>query len=267
MTELVGPALLFCPADRPDRYAKAAERADSVILDLEDGVAPAAKPAARQHLVASRLDPARTVVRVNPVGTPEHRLDLAALAGTAYTTVMLAKTESAEQVASLAGFAVVGLVETARGVVAVERIAAAPGLVGLMWGAEDLVASLGGTSSRGPDGGYRDVAPHARARVLLAAGAFGLAAVDAIHADIGDLDGLGREVADAAASGFTATACIHPAQVPVVRAGYAPTPDQLAWARRVLAAVETAGDGAIALDGQMIDAPLVRQARVLVSRS
>jgi citrate lyase subunit beta/citryl-CoA lyase len=267
VTELRGPALLFCPGDRPDRYGKAAERADSVILDLEDAVAPSEKSRAREHLLASRLDPARTLVRVNPVGTPDHRLDLEALAGTAYRTVMLAKTETPEQVAALSGYAVVGLVETARGVLAVDRIAAAPGLVGLMWGAEDLVASLGGTSSRRPDGGYRDVARHARARVLLAAGAFGLAAIDAISADTTDLEGLGREVADAVASGFSATACIHPAQVPVIRAGYAPTPDQLAWAHRVLAAVETGGDGAIAVDGQMVDAPLVRQARFLLSRA
>jgi citrate lyase subunit beta/citryl-CoA lyase len=180
VTQLRGPALLFCPGDRPDRYAKAAERADSVILDLEDAVAPHEKPRAREHLLASRLDPDRTLVRVNPVGTPDHRLDLEALAGTAYRTVMLAKTESPEQVAALPGYAVVGLVETARGVLGVDRIAAAAGLVGLMWGAEDLVASLGGTSSRRPDGGYRDVARHARTRVLLAAGAVGVAAKDAI---------------------------------------------------------------------------------------
>lgn len=89
-------------------------------------------------------------------------------------------------------------------------------------GADDLVASLGGTSSRFPDGTYRDVARAARSAVLLAAGAAGVAAVDAVHLAIDDLDGLRDEALDAAAVGFAATACIHPSHVPVVRAAYAP---------------------------------------------
>ena len=80
---LPGPALLFCPADRPDRYAKALAAADVVVLDLEDGVGAAGKEAARAALVATALDPARVVVRVNAVGTPEHAADLEALRGTA----------------------------------------------------------------------------------------------------------------------------------------------------------------------------------------
>ena len=91
MDPFAGPALLFCPADRPDRYAKAAAAADVVILDLEDGVALADKVSARRDLVDTPLDPERTIVRINPAGTPEHELDLAALEHTAYRTVMLAK--------------------------------------------------------------------------------------------------------------------------------------------------------------------------------
>jgi citrate lyase subunit beta / citryl-CoA lyase len=107
-----GPGWLFCPADRPERFAKAAAAADVVILDLEDGVAARDRPAARAALRDTPLDPGRTVVRVNPVGTPDHADDLDVLRETDYTTVMLAKTETAEQVASLAPLDVVVLVET-----------------------------------------------------------------------------------------------------------------------------------------------------------
>ncbi|MDT5193291.1 MAG: citrate lyase subunit beta / citryl-CoA lyase, partial [Mycobacterium sp.] len=94
-----GPGWLFCPADRPERFEKAAAAADVVILDLEDGVAAKDREAARAALIDTPLDPGRTVVRVNPVTTPDHELDLKALARTGYTTVMLAKTETPEQIA------------------------------------------------------------------------------------------------------------------------------------------------------------------------
>src|SRR5690606_30575477 len=117
VTFTMGPALLFCPADRPDRYLKAAERADAVILDLEDAVAAGDKAAARAALAASTLDPERTIVRANGVRSGELEADLLALAATRFRTVMLAKTESAADVEALAGYEVLALVETARGVV------------------------------------------------------------------------------------------------------------------------------------------------------
>src|SRR3954447_26456275 len=141
-----GPALLFCPADRPERFAKAAAAADIVILDLEDGVAAGDKETARAALQDTPLDPARTIVRVNPAGTEEQARDLSALDGTAYDVVMLAKTESADDVAALAPRQVIGLCETPAGVAAAGAIAAAEPTVALMWGAEDLVAGLGGRS-------------------------------------------------------------------------------------------------------------------------
>src|ERR1700761_3992924 len=98
---LPGPALLFCPADRPDRYAKALAAADAVILDLEDGVGADRKDMARDALVATDLDPARVIVRVNAVGTPEHAADIAALRGTGYRLIMLSKTETRAQLDDL----------------------------------------------------------------------------------------------------------------------------------------------------------------------
>ena len=258
-----GPGWLFCPADRPERFAKAAAAADVVILDLEDGVAEPDKPTARKALQDTPLDPERTVVRINPAGTDEQARDLEALAGTAYTTVMLAKTESAAQVTALAPRNVIALVETPRGAVFATEIAAAAGTVGVMWGAEDLVATLGGSSSRLADGSYRDVARHVRSTVLLAASAFDRIALDAVHLDIRDIEGLRAEADDAVAVGFDAKVAIHPSQLPVIRAGYAPSPDQVQWARDVLAAAVDER-GVFAFGGRMVDAPVLRRAERIV---
>jgi citrate lyase subunit beta/citryl-CoA lyase len=254
-----GPALLFCPADRPERFAKAMAGADMVILDLEDGVSMAEKPQARQALRQCVLDPERTIVRINPADTKARVLDLEALEGTPYDIVMLAKTESADQVRALSPRFVIALCETPRGVLAAESIAACASTVALMWGAEDLVSGLGGRSSRQGDGGYRDVARHARSHILLAARAQGIPAIDAVHLQIDDVDGLAREAADAVASGFSATACIHPSQVSTVRAAYRPSDAEVAWAQRVLQAATTER-GVFSFEGRMVDAPVLRHA-------
>lgn len=261
-----GPALLFCPADRPDRYAKALERADAVILDLEDAVADDAKEAARAALVATPLDAERVIVRVNPASTPHLAADLAALAETEYRTVMLAKCEDTADLIDLAELEVIALCETARGVLGAAQVAALPNVSALMWGAEDLVASLGGSSSRFADGRYRDVARHARSQVRLAAAANEIAAIDTVHLEIGDTAGLRAEAEDAAALGFAATACIHPAQVHIVRAAYLPDADRLEWARAVVAAAAEE-PGVFAFRGSMVDAPLLRQASALLRRA
>ncbi|HWI32415.1 MAG TPA: CoA ester lyase [Microbacterium sp.] len=263
----LGPALLFCPADRPERFAKALERADAVILDLEDAVAAGAKAAARGALIESDLDPARVIVRINPPGSDEFASDLSTLSQTDYRTVMVAKAEGVKALKAIdQRFSLIALCETARGIAAAERLAASDRVSALMWGAEDLVASLGGTSSRKPNGRYRDVARQARARVLLAAGARGKVAIDAVHLDIADAKRLSIEAADAAASGFAATACIHPSQVEVIRAAYRPADKDLAWARAVLAAAE--GErGVFAFEGRMVDEPVLRHARALLRRA
>jgi citrate lyase subunit beta/citryl-CoA lyase len=258
-----GPGWLFCPADRPERFEKAAAAADVVILDLEDGVAATDRESARTALLETRLDPARTVIRLNPVGTPDHALDLEALRSTDYTTVMLAKTETAEQVRSLAPFDVVVLVETPLGALAVGETARADNAVAVMWGAEDLFAATGGTANRHPDGRYRDVATHVRSQCLLAAKAYAKMALDSVYLDIADLDGLRAEADDAVAVGFDAKVAIHPTQVAVIRSAYAPTDDQVRWARTVL---DAAGSerGVFQFDGQMVDMPVLRRAQRIV---
>jgi len=259
-----GPAWLFCPADRPERFEKAAAAADVVILDLEDGVAAKDREAARTALIDTPLDPRRTVVRVNPRSTPDHRSDLDAVAETAYTTVMLAKTEDPQQIRDLAPLDVVVLIETPLGAVVVNDLARIANSLALMWGAEDLFAVLGGTANRYPDGSYREVARHVRSQTLLAAKAYGRMALDSVYLDIKDLDGLGKEVDDAVAVGFDVKVAIHPSQVAVIRAGYAPTDEQVEWARAVLA---RAADerGVFQHDGLMVDAPVLRRAERIVS--
>jgi citrate lyase subunit beta/citryl-CoA lyase len=259
-----GPGWLFCPADRPERFEKAAAAADVVILDLEDGVAAKDREAARQALIDTRLDPARTVVRVNPSNTADHQLDLKALAATDYTTVMLAKSEHPDQVRALAPLDVVVLIETPLGALNVVELGQPDNAVAVMWGAEDLFAVTGGTANRRPDGSYRDVAQHVRSQTLLAAKAFGKLALDSVYLDIKDLDGLRAEVDDAVAVGFDAKVAIHPSQVAVIRSGYAPTEAQIVWARAVLDE-STTQRGVFQYEGLMVDAPVLRRAERIVA--
>jgi citrate lyase subunit beta/citryl-CoA lyase len=246
-----------------------------VILDLEDAVAPADKQRARGAILAQlgasgdepELDPSRTIIRVNPAGTGEFEKDLHCLAHTPYRTVMLAKAENAGQLEALSGYQVIALCETAAGVLNAPAIAAAPNVVALMWGAEDLLASLGGTSSRTDDGGYRAVALHARSAVLLAARAFGKEAVDAVYTNIPDLAGLAAEAADAVASGFSSKACIHPSQAAAVRGAYAPSEAEVSAATALLQAAAAAGQGVFQYNGQMIDGPILKHAESVIRRA
>lgn len=262
---MLGPALLFCPADRPDRYAKAAAAADAVVLDLEDAVAPDRKDAAREALVATRLDPVGTIVRVNGAGTGLLEDDLAAVRTGGYGMVMLAKAEGPEQLDLLGDLRLIALCETPLGVEQAAVLAAHSAVDALAWGAEDLVAGIGGTSSRRPDGRYSDVARYARSRVLVAAGAAGKLAYDAVHLDLADDAGQQAEAADAAASGFAGTLCLHPRQVPLVRAAFRPSPEAVADARALLAEADRSG-AVFAWRGRMVDEPLLRQARRTLDR-
>jgi citrate lyase subunit beta/citryl-CoA lyase len=259
------PSLLFCPADRPDRYAKALAVADVVVLDLEDAVSPANKQQARIHLVENPINVDRTVVRVNPVSSLEHEADLAAVRATSYRTVMLAKSEEPAELEAFMSWRVIALCETPRGVINAGPIAALPNTVALMWGAEDLVAAMGGRSSRHTTGSYRDFAVHARSTVLLAAKAYGRQAIDAVYIDFADPDGLAAEAEDAAATGFDLKACIHPSQCDIVRKAYLPTAREIEWAEAVIAASVT--EGVTQLDGQMIDHPLIVQAQQILARA
>jgi citrate lyase subunit beta/citryl-CoA lyase len=262
-----GPAWLFCPADRPDRYLKALAAADVVILDLEDAVAPDHKDDAREAVRRlagnGELDLDRTVVRINGADSPEHGADVRLVEELSLPRVMLAKAEHPHDVSALS-CEVIALVETACGIEWAGALAEVRNVIGLMWGADDLVASMGGTASRRADGGYRDVARFARARALTAAKACARLALDAVHMDIADVDGLRAECEDAVAVGFDATVAIHPSQVPVIRAAYRPADARVDWARRLLAHVGE-DRGVTTFEGRMVDGPIYKQAERILA--
>jgi citrate lyase subunit beta/citryl-CoA lyase len=270
MTWAPRPAWLFCPADRPDRYVKALDRSDVVVLDLEDAVAAAAKQAARDAVAAlvrdGRYDADRTVLRINAAGSPDHAADLLLLERTGILRVMLAKTEQPEDFDRLRDRAVIALIESPLGVEQCSEISRAPAVIGLMWGADDLIAGLGGTASRRADGTYRDAPRYARSRVLIAAKSRNLLAIDAVYMGFSDLDGLRAECEDAVAVGFDATIAIHPSQVDIIRDTYAPAADRVDWATRLLAA---AGNerGVTTFEGRMVDGPIYAQAEQILRRA
>jgi citrate lyase subunit beta / citryl-CoA lyase len=265
----VGPALLFAPAHRPELITKAFDRADTVILDLEDGAGTGDRDAMRDNIRGAQLDLARTILRTTGPDSEGFTGDVALARELGIGTVMVPKIR--EQVpAGLERLRVIAMVETPQALVNIREIVTHEAVVGLFWGAEDLIALLGGTHSRrqadeSETGVYRDVIRHARAQVLVHAAAAGKFAVDAIHADFRDAEGQIAEALDAARSGFLGTACIHPAQVAAVREAFRTEPGQVEWAQQVVDGARR-NSGAFQVDGVMIDAPLVSQAERILSR-
>jgi citrate lyase subunit beta/citryl-CoA lyase len=142
---------------------------------------------------------------------------------------------------------------------------AASRVLGFCFGAEDLSADLG-IDPRRPDGSYPAPVVQARAAVLLMAAAAGLPAIDTPWPDPRDPAGLAREAAAAAADGFAGKLCIHPAQIAPVNAAFSPSPDRIAWARRVRAGfAANPGAGVFALDGKMIDRPHLKLAERILA--
>jgi citrate lyase subunit beta/citryl-CoA lyase len=251
-------SLLFVPGHRPDRFAKAADAgAGTIILDLEDAVAPQDKDTAREHVAAWLANGGGGIVRINAPGTPWYADDLRAVAG---HPVMLPKTETPEQVAALGADAgVIPLIETAAGILNAARILNAPGVVRAAFGSIDLSAGLGVH----PDD--TTALLFSRAQLVLASAAAGVGGpVDGVTTDVTDEERLAADARHGAALGFTGKMCIHPRQLAVVHDVFRPSDDELAWARRVVAAFSGAGAGT--LDGKMIDKPVVDRARAMLAR-
>ena len=259
---------LFVPGDRPERFAKAlATAADAVIIDLEDAVLPAAKPGAREttaQFLAAQTDRSRLVVRINDESAPWFADDLAMLATRSVQTVLLPKAERVETVARIRAACpridVLLLVESARGVVACEALAAAPGVQRLVFGTVDFALDL--DLSDGPAA----LDPVA-SRLAIASRAAGIAApVAGVTTALDDEAQLLADLARARSFGFGAKLCIHPKQVAPIHAALQPTEAELAWAHRVLQAA-AGSPGAVQLDGRMIDKPVIERARRLVDRA
>ncbi|KQN94481.1 citrate lyase [Sphingomonas sp. Leaf231] len=274
-------SLLFVPGDRPDRFAKAAESgADALILDLEDAVAPSGKPAARAaiaDLLAAPRGEVSLLVRINPLGSVLCDQDLAALHGLSPDAIVLPKAEGGASVRDLAARLTAARIDAPILPIATETPAAifqlgsyagcGVALAGLTWGAEDLPAAIGAAAAREDDGRFTAPYEMARALTLFGAHAADMAAIETVYPAFRDLDGLDAFARRAARDGFTGMMAIHPGQVATINAAFTPTAEQVEHARRIVAAFAAApGAGALQLDGRMIDAPHLTQARRLLAR-
>lgn len=278
-------SLLFVPGDRPERFAKAAASgADAIILDLEDSVSLANKDAARRA-IADYLAGAReivTLVRVNPLDGHLTAADIAAIMAAGPDAIMLPKAEGA---ASIAQLDTIMRSESGRDAslppilpIATETPTAIftlgsyreakHRLLGLTWGAEDLPAAIGATTSREVDGRYTPPYEIARAMTLFAAHAAGVAAIDTVFPAIKDEAGLAACAARARRDGFTGMMAIHPAQVEPINAAFTPTADEVARAQAIVDAfAANPGVGVMQVDGKMVDAPHLKQAKHILALS
>jgi citrate lyase subunit beta/citryl-CoA lyase len=273
-------SLLFVPGDRPDRFAKAAASgADALILDLEDAVAASAKDTARAAVREWLGEGASLprIVRINPVDGPLAAADLVALAGTRPDAIMVPKAEGAATIATLDALLVPhGLADVPLLPIATETPAAifqlgsygavAHRLAGLTWGAEDLPAAIGAATSREDDGRYTPPYELARSLTLFGAHAAGVAAIDTVFPAIRDDAGLAAYAQRAARDGFTGMMALHPAQVAAINAAFTPDAQAIARAQAIVDAFAANPDaGALQVDGRMVDAPHLKQARRILA--
>ena len=278
---MVRRSLLYCPGDDRGMMEKAVETdADTVIFDLEDAVAPAAKTEARET-VRSLLDDLRIegperCVRINPYDDGG-RADIEAVVGDVSTppgSIALPKVDDPTTAAALTDHLadlnapdvdIVPLIETAAGVIAANEVASAPGVDAVAYGDQDFTADIGATVTAD-----KTESLYARQRIVVAAAAAGVDALDTVFTDIGDHDGLRDQAEFVVSLGFDGKLAIHPDQVPVINDAFTPTDDQLEWAENVLAGQERAEaseKGVFTVDGQMIDPPLVERARTFIKRA
>jgi citrate lyase subunit beta / citryl-CoA lyase len=267
---LRGPAVLFCPGDRPDRFLRGAEIGDTLILDMEDGVLPERKSYARSQVVAAlrQLDPARTVVRINSLASPWAEEDLEALSATDVSVIMLPKTQSTSDLDHVRGFFVIALCETAMGVLAAPDIARHERCVALSWGGQDLAADLGSRPLL-MDGSLHPTGRFAREWISFSAAAAGVAAIDTVRTDLDDDAGLRQEAHLAATGGYIGKLVLHPRQATIVREAFQPSAPELEDARAIVRAANEgrkAGRGVVVHEGRMLDRPIVARANALLKR-
>ena len=276
MTERIARArppersLLFVPGDRPDRFAKAAASgADDIVLDLEDAVLPQNKDEARRAVAAWLAHRRRAVLRVNGADTTWHDRDMALLdrpdiAG--INAVMLPKATARTCAATAArlpsGMPLIALVETAAGLVEATAMATIPAVRRLAFGAVDFQLECG-------MGARREALLMARATLVVASAAAGIEGpVDGVTLDVDDPGRLASDVAHARELGFTGKLCIHPRQIAATNQGFDPTAEEIEAARKIVAALPGhAGDGALLVDGRMVDRPVIERARRTLDRA
>jgi citrate lyase subunit beta/citryl-CoA lyase len=276
-------SFLFVPADSERKMRKAGDAgADALILDLEDSVAPGARPEARV-MASEYLQGKKNVwVRINPFDTEDSAADLEAVMSAAPAGIVLPKARTAADGIALARRIDVleqqhNIEQGHTGIIALctERpealfslntyIGATERLVGLSWGAEDLSAAVGASANRDEHGNWLPTFEMARSLCLLAAAAAEVAAIDTVYTDFRDREGLLRYAENARRDGFSGMLAIHPAQVGPINTAFAPSGAEVEYARRVVAIFdENPGAGTVGMDGRMIDRPhLVQAQRIL----
>lgn len=271
-------SLLFVPADRPERFAKAAASgADALILDLEDSVSAEHKNAGRAAIADWLSEERRvtTFVRVNPLDSGLIEADLAATLPSRPDGIVLPKAEGAGSVEALAGFLNHPIpilpiaTETPAAIFELGSYRRAKALLaGLTWGAEDLPAAIGASTSREPDGNYTAPYEIARALTLFAAHAATVPAIETVFPRINAPEALAAYVARARRDGFTGMMAIHPAQVPIIHKGFSPTEAEIAHARAIVNAFrDNPGIAALKVDGRMVDRPHFLQAERILAES
>lgn len=257
---------LFVPGDRPERYEKAcASGADVVIVDLEDAVAASEKTSARTSLARWLSAQQPVAVRINGCGTAWFDDDLALCSHPGVQAVMMPKAETPDVVERIAAAApqarILPLIETARGFANLPALAQAAGVQRLVFGSIDFQADLG------IEGDGEELL-YFRSQLVLASRLAGLLApVDGVTTAIDDAARLQTDARRARRLGFGAKLCIHPRQVTAVNEAFRPSADELAWARRVVDAYERAQGGAVAIDGAMVDRPVVLRARAMLEQA
>jgi len=276
---------LFAPGDSVRKIEKACSSdADAVILDLEDAVATANKPAARV-LVAATLAagaPMPLWVRINPIDTADALLDLAAVVAGGPAGIMLPKATRAEvdvlhryieALEVAAGRArgamsvIVVATETAPALFGLGDYAGTPRLAALTWGAEASASALGQTSNRDAGGAYEFPYQMFRTLCLAGAAAAKVAAIETIHGDYRDLEGLTAVATAARRAGFRGMMAIHPDQVAVINTAFAPTAAEVAHAEAITGLfAANPGPGTLGLDGEMLDLPHLRRAEAVLAR-
>jgi citrate lyase subunit beta / citryl-CoA lyase len=251
---------LFVPATRTDRIAKAkASGAGAVIVDLEDAVAPADKARARDMLARDCGDGSGILVRINGAETAWFEEDLAACAAVGVDGVVLPKAENPEQILHATGrlgckAIVLPIIESAVGYASLNRICGVAQVPRVAFGSIDFQLDLGIEGEDEPLAFFRS-------GIVLASRLAGLQPpVDGVTVEIGDDEQVRSDALRGKRMGFGAKLCIHPSQVAVVNACFRPTPDEVAWARRIVAAAAAAGNAAVAVDGKMVDKPVISKA-------
>ena len=267
--------LLFVPASRPERFAKALNSGVSaVIIDLEDAVAIDEKDHARAQLAQwLQANPQEQVlVRINALGTPWHEQDLHLCREPNVLGVVVPKAEQPgdlQRMAQACGQALYPIIETATGLSLVRTIANTHGVARLLFGKLDLAVDLGMDypAPAGEDDA-ETVFLLARSELVLASRAAGLdAPIDGVYTQLDDEAGLFTYARRSARFGFAGVLLVHPKQLSAVQRAYTPTAAQIDWAQRIIAAAEQSNGAAVSLDGAMVDAPVIARARNILARA